>query len=160
MALARSWSYSATTTTTQSGETVTVAPPDANSPGFNLNADSISVPTLVTAPPSSASVYAPGSYTANTASVATVVQNTLGYDAVFTGYFTATSASVATIRVGVGATATPTMQTVVVNQSATSGPVWTFSAHVPAGYYYSFQANQANGASVPGSALTIQATPL
>lgn len=159
MALARQWSYPAeSSSTTITGDTVTVTP-DTNAPGFVLNADSFSSPTIVTAPPSSASVFAPGSYTANTASVATIVQNTLGYDATFTGYFTATSASVATIRVGVGPTATPTMTTIVASVTNSGGQVWSFPAYVPSGYYFSFQASQANGASVPGSALTIQATP-
>src|ERR1039458_2975138 len=49
--------------------------------------------TIITTPPSSASV-ATG-YGANTASVAPIVQNTLGYDALFVGYFQG-AASVAT----------------------------------------------------------------
>ena len=38
--------------------------------------------------------------------------------------------------------------------------VWDFPAYVPAGYYYSWQVIQANGASVPSGALTIVAYPV
>jgi hypothetical protein len=160
MPLSRQWSYPAVdVSTTITGDAVVVVPNSSSDPGFNLNADSVSTPTLVTAPPSSASVYAPASYTANAASVATVVQNTLGYDANFVAYFQGT-ASVATFRVGTGATATPAMTTVATSISSTLLTSYDFPAYVPSGYYFSFQASQANGASVPSAGLTIIAHPV
>jgi hypothetical protein len=161
MPLARQWSYPQTTTTTEANEAVTVAA-QSGAPGFILNADGFSSPNIVTAPPNSASVYAPASYTANAASVATIVQNTLGYDALFIGYFQGT-ASVATFSVGVGSSATPAMVTVATNQSSPSGTIlgsWEFPQYVAAGYYYSWQVSQANAASVPSGALTIVASPV
>src|ERR1035437_4986950 len=103
MALSRQWSYPASANTAVAGDVTTVTP-SATQPGFSAGLDSLQVPTIVTAPPTSASVYAPASYTVNTASVATVVQNTLGYDANFVAYFQG-SASVVTFQVGTAATA-------------------------------------------------------
>jgi hypothetical protein len=113
--------------------------------------------TIVTTPAASASV-ATG-YGANTASVATVVQNTLGYDALFVGYFQG-AASVVTFQIGTGSTATPAMTTVATGITNAAVQTWDFPAYVPSNYYYSFQASQANGAaSVPSSAFVIVAHP-
>ena len=128
-------------------------------PGWNIAADSLSSPTLVTAPPNAASVYAPASYTAATASVATVVQNTLGYDAQFVAYFQG-AASVATVQIGVGATSPPPVVTVATSLSNTTVASYDFPAYVPTGYFYSIQVSQANAASVPSAALTIVAYPV
>jgi hypothetical protein len=119
----------------------------------------VSGSTLTTSPPNSASVYAPASYTANTASVATVVRNTLGYDAQFTAYFQG-AASVATFQIGVGSSATPAMTTVATSNTSGTIDTWPFTAYVPTGYYFSWQVSQANGASVPSAALTIVAFPI
>ncbi len=157
MALARSWVFPQTATESTVNEQTTHTA-QTGGPGFVLNADALSVPNIVTAPANSASVYAPASYTANTASVATIVQNTLGYDALFTGYFFG-SPSVATFTVGVGSTATPAMTAVSGGVTQTTG-LLAFPAYVPANYYYSFQVSQANAASVPSAQLAIQATPV
>src|ERR1035437_6151774 len=160
MPLSRQWSYPAVdVSTTITGDAVLVVPNSSSDPGFNLNADSVSTPTLVTAPPSSASVYAPASYTANAASVATVVQNTLGYDANFVAYFQG-AASVATFQIGTGPTATPPVVTVATSITSSTVQSYDFPAYVPTGYYFSFQAIQANAASVPSGALTIVAHPV
>ena len=158
MALARQWSYPETATSTIANDTVTNAAP-AGGPGFVLNADGFSSPNIVTAPANSASVFAPASYTANTASVATVVQNTLGYDCIFTAYFQG-AASVASFSVGVGSSATPAMTTVATSITAATTQAWDFPMYVPSGYYYSWQVAQANAASVPSAALTIVASPV
>jgi hypothetical protein len=158
MALSRFFSQPNTLSSTSINGVVTDT--SANGAGWNLGADSIQVPTIVTAPPNSASVFAPASYTAATASVATVVQNTLGYDAQFVAYFQG-AASVASFLVGVGSSATPAMVTVAGPiSSATVTAVESFSAYVPANYYFSWQVVQANGASVPSGALTIVANPV
>jgi len=160
MALPRSWIVPATATETDGTVISHTAP--AGGPGFTLNADAVSTPTLVTAPANAASVYAPASYTAQTASVATIVQNTLGYDANFVAYFQG-AASVATFQVGVSATTPPTapaVTTVATNISSATVQTYDFPAYVPSGYYYSFQASQANAASVPSAALTIVAYPV
>ena len=158
MALARQWSYPETATSTIANDTVTNAAP-AGGPGFILNADGFSSPNIVTAPANSASVFAPASYTATTASVATVVQNTLGYDCIFTAYFQG-AASVASFLVGVGSTATPAMTTVATSITSATIASYDFPVYVPSGYYFSFQAVQNNAASVPSAALTILATPV
>ena len=72
------------------------------------------------APPAAASVVAP-SYSAQTASVAIVVQNTLGTGAEFVGYFTG-AASVATFRVGVGPTSPPPTTTVTTTANVGAAP--------------------------------------
>ncbi len=158
MPLSRSWSFPQTATESTAGEQTTHTAP-TNGPGFVLNADGFSSPTVVTAPPNAASVYAPASYTAQTASVATVVQNTLGYDAHFTAYFQG-ACSVATFQVGVGSTSTPPVVTVATSITSSSIASLDFPAYVPAGYYYSFQVSQSNAASVPNAALTIVASPV
>src|SRR5665213_2923202 len=114
---------------------------------------------VVTSPPNSASVYAPASYTAHSASVATVVQNTLGYDAQFVAYFQG-AASVASFQVGTGSTSPPSATTVSSNNTTATVDTWVFPAYVPSGYYFSVQAFQANGASVPSAGLTIVAYPV
>ena len=157
MALPRQFTTPATTVTTVANGTVTEAA-QAGGPGFAAAFDSLQVPNIVTAPANSASVFAPASYTMNTASVATVVQNTLGYDAEFTAFFQG-SPSVATFQVGVGASSPVSMTTVATSiTDATS--LCTFPQYVPSGYYYSWQVSQANGASVPSAALTIVAAPV
>ena len=129
-------------------------------PGFSAALDSLAVPTIVTAPPSCASVYAPASYTVQTASVATVLQNSLGYDAQYVAYFQG-AASVAAIQIGTGPTNPPHTVTVTPGITVGSGGhARAFPAYVPAGYYYSFQVTQANGASVLGAALTVVAYPV
>jgi hypothetical protein len=158
MPLPRQWSYPATSTTTEANDAVTVVA-QTGGPGFNAAFDSVQVPTIITAPPSSASVYAPASYTANTASVATVVQNTLGYDCNFVAYFQG-AASVATFQIGTGPTATPPVVTVATSITSSTVQSYDFPAYVPTGYYFSFQAIQANAASVPSGALTIVAHPV
>ena len=157
MALARSWQVPETST--EVNGTTVVHTAVTGGAGFILNADAISVPNLVTAPANSASVYAPASYTANTASVATVVQNTLGYDAEFVAYFQG-AASVATFQVGVSSSATPAMTTVATSVTNSAVDTHAFPAYVPSGYYYSIQVSQANAASVPSAALTIVANPV
>ena len=103
MATTRQWSYPATATTTEVNDVVTVTAPTPG-PGFTLGLDILQATVVQTAPGvNSASVFAPASYTAQTASVATVIQNTLGYDANFVAYFQG-AASVATFQVGVSAT--------------------------------------------------------
>ena len=119
----------------------------------------VSGSTVVTAPPSSASVYAPASYTSHTASVATIVQNTLGYDCQFVAYFQG-ACSVATFQVGVSSSATPPMTTVSTSNTSATVDTWPFAAYVPTNYYFSFQVAQANAASVPSAALTIVAYPV
>ena len=159
MALLRFWSVPANATdiaTTNSTVETSALP---NGPGFSAGLDSLQVPNIVTAPASSASVYAPASYTAHAASVATVVQNTLGYDAIFTAYFQG-AASVASFSVGVSSSATPPMTTVSTGITAVTVQAWDFPMYVPSGYYYSWQATQANAASVPSAALTILASPV
>ena len=159
MPLSRFWSVPANATNSvNSGDVVQTSAP-AGGPGYNAGLDSLQVPQIITAPPSSASVYAPASYTANTASVATVVQNTLGYDAMFTAYFQG-AASVGTFQVGVGPTSSVAMTTVSTGITAATVQAWDFPAYVPSGYYFSFQVGQANAASVPSAALTIVATPV
>lgn len=158
MPLNREWSYPANSVTTVVGDTA-IAVPGPGAPGFNAGLDSLQVPNIVTAPPSAASVYAPASYTAQTASVATVLQNTLGYDAMFVAYFQG-AASVASFQVGVGPTSPPPTTTVATSITSTTTQTWDFPLYVPAGYYYSFQASQANAASVPSGALTIVANPV
>ncbi len=159
MPLNRFWSQpnSGFSSTSVNGVVTDTVPTGA--PGYQLAADYISAPTLTTAPPSSASVYAPASYTQFTASVATVVQNTLGYDALFTAYFQG-AASVATFQIGVGPTATPSATTVATSITSSSIASYDFPAYVASGYYFSFQVIQANAASVPSAALTILATPV
>jgi hypothetical protein len=158
MATTRQWSYPSSTSTSTVGDVTTITP-NPGTPGFVLGADSVQVPVLVTAPPNSASVFAPASYTAQTASVATVVQNTLGYDAEFVGYFSTSSSSVATFQVGVGAASPPAMTVVATSVTNTAANTVSLPAYVPAGYYYSVQASQANAASVPAT-LTIVANPV
>lgn len=159
MPLNRQWVYpSEGASTTVTSNTVTVVAPTGTS-GFILNADGFSSPNIVTAPANAASVYAPASYTATTASVATVVQNTLGYDANFVAYFQG-AASVATFQIGTGATSPPPTTTVATSITSATTQTWDFPAYVPAGYYYSFQVSQANAASVPSAALTIVAYPV
>lgn len=163
MALNRQWSYPAGVGSVTTNDMVTKTVHELGTPGFILGADQIQVPTLITAPPSTASVFAPASYTAQTASVATVVQNTLGYDAMFVGYFAVSSASVATFQVGVGPSVPVTMSTVatsVTNTTASTTHIWSFPAYVPTSYYYSFQASQANGASVGAASFTVVANPV
>ena len=158
MALNRQWTYPQSATESSSNNAVTVVAPTGGQ-GFVLNADGFSSPNIVTAPANSASVYAPASYTATTASVATVVQNTLGYDCMFTAYFQG-AASVASFLVGVGSTATPAMTTVATSITSATIASYDFPVYVPSGYYFSFQAVQNNAASVPSAALTILATPV
>ena len=136
MSLSRSWSYPADGTP-DVGHSVTWTA-ESGGPGFSAALDSLQVPNIITAPANSASLYAPASYTANTASVATVVQNTLGYDAQYVAYFQG-AASVATFQVGVGSSATPNMTTVVSSISNTTVQPHEFSAYVPADYYFSWQ---------------------
>ena len=159
MALSRFWSAPNSNFTSTSVNGAVTDTAVAGQPGWNIGVDSFQAPTIVTAPPSSASVFAPASYTSQAASVATVVQNTLGYDAEFVAYFQGT-ASVATFQVGVGATATPAMTTVATSITNATIDTHAFSAYVPAGYYYSWQVTQANAASVPSAALTIVANPV
>ena len=157
MALPRQWSYPSNATVTESNGSAT-ATPTGTGPGFNAGLDSLAVPNFSTAPAGSASVA--NGYGANTASVATVVQNTLGYDAHLTAYFYG-AASVVTFNTGVGASAPVPMQTV--NTTAiTATNIWTFSAHVPANYYWSFQAVPANTNVnyVPSSSLVTQWSPI
>ena len=155
MALLRQWSYPANATITESSGSATAAIVGPG-PGFVLGADALSSPTFVSAPPNSASVA--NGYGANTASVATVVQNTLGYDSHLTAYFYG-AASVATFVTGVGA-ATPVAMQTVNTTAITATNLWTFSAYVPAGYYWSFQATQANGVAVPSSSLVTVWSPV
>ena len=157
MPLSRQWSVPDSSTTVVTGTSVTTTPTTGGA-GFNAGLDSLQVPNIVTAPANSASVYAPASYIAQTASVATVVQNTLGYDAMFTGYFFG-SPSVATFTIGVGATSPVAMTTVSGGVTQTTA-LLDFPAYVPSGYYYSFQVTQANAASVPSAQLAIVATPV
>ena len=157
MPLSRQWSYPQTVTETIANDAVTHAVP-VGQPGYVLNADYVSSINLVTAPANSASVYAPASYVAQTASVATVVQNTLGYDALFVAYFYG-SPSVATFQTGVGSSSPVSMTTVSGTVTQTTA-LLDFPAYVPSGYYYSFQVSQANAASVPSAQLAIVATPV
>lgn len=159
MALSRFWSGPAGVGTTVANDAITRTVERPSTPGFNVGLDSLQVPTFITAPPNSASVFAPASYTINTASVATVVQNTLGYDAQFVAYFSTSSASVASFQVGVGSTNPPAMVTVAATVTNAAANTVSLPAHVPNGYYYSVQASQANGASVPAQ-LTIVANPV
>lgn len=160
MPLNRSWVYPANTVTTETPVAVTASVAATGGQGFSLSADFVSTPVFVTAPATgAASVYAPASYTAGAASVATVIQNTLGYDAVYTAYFQG-SCSVASFQVGVSSTNPPLPVTVATGISSTTTASYDFPLYVPSGYFMSFQAFQANGASVPSSALTIVATPV
>ena len=127
--------------------------------GWQIGADLVQTPTIQTAPPNAASVYAPASYTAQTASVATIVQNTLGYDAQFVAYFQG-AASVATVQIGTGATSPPPVVTVATSVTSATVQTFDFPAYVPTGYFYSIQVSQANAASVPSGALTIVAYPV
>ncbi len=156
MPLPRQWSYPAeSVSTTFVGEAVVQTPNSSSDPGFNLAADSVQVPTLITAPPASASVA--NTYGPNTASVTTVVQNKLGYDAMFVGYFSG-AASVATFQVGVSSASVVPVTTVATSITGTS-QTWDFPAYVPTNYYYGVNASQANGASV-NSTLTVVANPV
>lgn len=159
MPLSRFFSQPAGTNTTVANDAITKTIERAQTPGFSAGLDSLQVPTIITAPPNSASVFAPASYTSNTASVATIVQNTLGYDAQYVAYFATTSASVATFQVGVGSTTPPAMTSVATNVTDNGANTVTLPAHVPNGYYYSVQASQANAASVPCT-LTIVVNPV
>ncbi len=144
MALPRQWSYPATTTAAVSVTTdvVTQSAPTGG-PGFNLAADTIQVPTMITAPPvgtSSASVI-PG----------TPIQNPFGYDAVLSTFVQVVSASVATIAFGVGSastSATPAVATttVVSNVSGSNLP-YSFPMYVPAGYWAELTISQPSGAA-------------
>lgn len=158
MALPRSWSYpSADVSTTITNDVVTQVPNSSTDPGFNLAADSIQVPTIITAPPASTTLA--NTYGGHTASVATIVQNTLGYDVQAVAYFTG-SASVASFLVGVSST-TPPAQTTVASSITSINNTWDFPVYLPNNYYFSFQATQANGAaSVPSSSLVIAAYPV
>ncbi len=160
MALARQFSAptSDVTTINSANSTVTQTVTGAV-PGWNIGVDSFQSPTIITAPPSSASVFAPASYVAQTASVATVVQNTLGYDAQFVAHFQG-AASVASFQVGVGATNAPAATTVAASLTSATAAPYTFPAYVPNGYFFSFQVIQANAASVPSAQLTIMAYPV
>lgn len=159
MALSRFFNGPAGVSTTVANDVVSQTVERPATPGFNAGFDSLQVPTIITAPPNSASVFAPASYSVNTASVATIVQNTLGYDAQYVGYFATTSASVATFQVGVSSTTPPAMISVATNVTDTGANTVTLPAYVPNGYYYSVQASQANAASVPCT-LTIVANPV
>ena len=137
------WSYPANvTTTTVNGITTETPVNPTDTFSFVVN-------NVNTAP--AASSNANVTYNTNTASVATVVQNTLGYDAMLIGFFNVASASVASCQLGVGPVSPVPMTTVVSSFTDAGANTLTFPAYVPAGYYYSFQATQANGASVNGS---------
>lgn len=169
----RTWTTPQTATVTEANGVVT-ASATTGGPGFNLGADLVQTTTFQSFPPASASVFAPASYSVNTASVATVVQNTLGYDALFTGYAVVANpttnqlgASVASFLLGVGPSTLVAPVAVVTGYTASSvgtvaasGELFTFPAYVPNGYYYSWQATQANGASVNVASFTILATPV
>lgn len=152
MPLSRYWStptdsYTVSDTINNTGNAVTVTVGGAS--GYNLGADSIQVPTIITAPPNAASVASAPLLKG----VPATFQNTLGYDATFIAYVHCTAASVATIEVGVGSTATPPL-TAVNSVAATNSNdnIWTFSAPVPNGYY--FQIIGQAGASGNGGTFT------
>lgn len=150
MTLPRQWSYPAGVKSTTTNDAVTQIVELPATPGYVLGADIITVPTLITAPPNSASI---------AATTGTAVQNTLGYDSLFVGYLNVTAASVATVAVGVSS-ASVVATTAVVSGYTASGPdVMTFPAYVPAGYWYQISTSQANGASITAT-LTVQSTPV
>ena len=158
MPLSRSWIVPQTVNESTANDQITHTA-QSTGPGFIANLDALSVPNIVTAPANAASVFAPASYTANTASVATIVQNTLGYDANFVAYFQG-AASVATFQIGVGATSPPPTTTVATSITSATIQTWPHTTYVPSGYYFSFQVSQNNAASVPSAGLTIVAYPV
>jgi len=87
---------------------------------------------LTTSPPSSA--------TATTAWVTsltagTAQQNTSGYDMLVTICVTVALSTTATLVMGVGATSTPTTQTVIPSFTVAAATQYTWSAYVPNNYY-------------------------
>jgi len=146
MALPRSWSYpSADVSTTIANEAVTQSPNSVNDPGFNLCADSIQVPNIITAP-------------ANSSAAASItfgkpIQNTLGYDAYLGVFVQVTAASVATFAQGVGSASLAgvgvTCQNVVTNTTGVN--YFSFGAYVPNNYWYQLNATQGNAQSVAAS---------
>ena len=150
MTTPNSWSYPANVTVTTVNGITTETPVNPT--------DTFSFVTsnIVTTPPNSSQV---ASFPAQSASVANIQQNTLGYDAEFVGYLASSAASVTTIAIGVGATSAPAMTNVTTNFTSAVSHVLSFPAYVPSGYYYSIKIAQANGAAVTGT-LTLIANPV
>ena len=145
-----SWSYPANVTSTTVNGITTETPVNPT------DTFSLATSTVVTAPPNSSLV---ATFPAQSASVANIQQNTLGYDAEFVGYLASTAASVTTIAIGVGATSSPSMTNVTTNFTSAVSHLLSLPAVVPSGYYYSIKIVQANGAAVGGT-VTVLANPL
>lgn len=82
----------------------------------------------------------PSSNTATTSfgtslTVGTSKQNTLGYDILVNIAVTVSSATTATITLGVGSTSSPTINTVIPSFTVAASTIYTFSAIVPQNYY-------------------------
>lgn len=100
---------------------------------INSSTDQLGVnSSLITAPAASSTVTSGfgSSLTAGTA-----VQNTLGYDILINIVVSASLATAATIVLGVGATSTPTTNTVIPTFTLAALNFYTFSAVVPSNYY-------------------------
>jgi len=88
--------------------------------------------SLVSSPPASATA----TTTFGTSlTAATAKQNTNGYDVLLNICVTVTSATAATLTLGIGPTSTPTVDTVVSSFTVATSTVFTFSAYVPSTYY-------------------------
>jgi hypothetical protein len=67
--------------------------------------------------------------------VGTAYQNTAGYDVMLTVYLSITAATTATIKLGVGATSTPTQQTIVASFSTAALMLLPIPIYIPNNYY-------------------------
>ena len=78
---------------------------------------------------------APAASSASTLSLGSAYQNTLGYDVILTIYLAITSATSASILCGVGATSTPTQQTIISGLTLAALSVIPVTVYLPNNYY-------------------------
>ena len=81
---------------------------------------------MITNPPVSAS---------SSLAVGTAYQNTLGYDVVITVYLSVTSATSASLLLGIGTSTTPTQQTIVSGFTTAVTHIIPITIYLPTGYY-------------------------
>ena len=95
-------------------------------------------------------ITAPAASQASSLSLGSAYVNPFGYDVVITVYIGVTSATSATISLGVGSTNTPTQQTIVSGLTLASLSVITVPIYLPTGYYALLSTGGTITASISG----------
>ncbi len=109
-----------------------------NFPTSSFTAQTITVPDATgTMQLSGASslITAPAASQASSLSIGSAYQNPFGYDVLLTIYYSVSSATTASILVGVGSTNTPTQQTVISGLTLAALGIITIPIYLPSGYY-------------------------